>query len=261
MQLLLNALEEELAEVAEFARSERLGVEITAFAFPANLTDLDPARVTRHAELLAGISPLVSHGPFLDLIATSRDPEIVAVCQRRHRQSMKVAMDLGARIYVAHTNYTPLIKDKSYRDNFGRRLADFWLPLADEAGRSGMTIALENLWEDAPEIQAAAVKSANHPHLKASFDNGHALVFSRRTGADWVRVLGEGLAHTHLHDNHAEVDEHLPVGHGVEDWPSLVSALAAHTPTALVVAESDRLAPNKESVERLRGFGIERRRD
>jgi sugar phosphate isomerase/epimerase len=254
MRISINVLEEELAEAGRFAREEGIGVEVTAFAYPANLTDIALASVTRHAELLAGITPLSLHGPFFDLVATSEDHEIVAVCRRRHEQAMKIAKELGATIYVAHTNYNGLIRHKHYRDSFGRRLADFWLPFADQAGKVGMTIALENLWEPDPEIHAAAVATARHPHLKASLDTGHALVYSRTTAAAWIRALGDLLAHTHLHDNHGQIDEHLPVGQGIEDWPSLIAALAAHAPNAQVVIENDLLAANRQSFERLRSF-------
>ena len=53
--------------------------------------------------------------------------------------------------------------------------------------------------------------------LKASFDNGHALVFSTVCAADWIETLGADLYHCHLHDNDGEVDRHNAIGSGKEE--------------------------------------------
>ena len=113
---------------------------------------------------------------------------------------------------------------------------------------------LENLWEPTPDVQAELITSAKHPHLRASFDNGHALVFSEVASSSWVETLGDALAHCHLHDNSGEIDEHRPVGEGRESWPEFMEATSKYAPGAILVAESDRLASNKVSIERLRGM-------
>lgn len=159
---------------------------------------------------------------------------------------------MGAAVYVAHLNSIPLIRNREYRRRFVSAAADFWRPLADRVGRSDTTIVLENLWEEGPELQGEVIRRAAHPHLAASFDNGHALVFSRRPARDWIAELGEDLAHLHLHDNDGEYDEHLPVGEGSEDWPNLVEAWRRHAPDAILVLETDRLASNRQSLRALR---------
>ncbi len=153
---------------------------------------------------------------------------------------------------MAHLNSIPLIRNRAYRERFARAAAAFWLPFADEVGQHGMTIVLENLWEPDPELHKQVVMHANHPHLKASFDNGHALVISQRPAAEWIEVLGSDLAHCHLHDNDGTYDQHQPIGEGTEDWPALLEALDAHGHNAVVVLESDHLAKNKQSLDALR---------
>lgn len=250
--LAVNALEEELEEAVAFCREEGVGLEVTAFAWPASLDDGFRARLERHVAALDGVAPVLLHGPFLDLYPASPDPEIVAVARRRHEAALEAAAAVGAGTYVAHLNSIPLIRNPAYRDRFAAAAAEFWLPLADRAGRSGTTVVLENMWEPGPDLQRRVVDAAGHPHLKASFDNGHALVFSDVSAPAWIRELGGDLAHAHLHDNGGEVDAHLPVGEGTEDWPALFSALREHAPGAVVVAESDRLEPNRRSLAALR---------
>ena len=253
-RLAINTVGDELEASADFCLSHKLGLEVTAFAFPNNLDGDMVSLVKRHGEAVAGIFPLVSHGPFLDLIATSPDPAIVAVARQRHNASLAAARGIGASLYVAHTNFTPMIRNPSYRKNWTKRMLDFWLPLADAAGKHNITICLENLWEPGPDIQTELISSAKHPHLRASFDNGHTLVFSDIPAASWVETLGDALAHCHLHDNSGELDEHKPVGEGKENWPELLEALKKHSPQAILVAESDDLEKNKMSIDKLRSF-------
>lgn len=253
-RLAVNALGDELQAAADFCRAEHLGLEVTDFAFPANLDGDLEANVARHRRAADGIPLVICHGPFWELVAASKDPAIVQVVLRRHSAALRAAREIGATFYIAHTNFNPLIREASYRRNFPRRLLDFWLPLADDAARHEITICLENIWDPGPEVQAELVSLADHPYLKASFDNGHALVFSARPAAEWIETLGPGLVHCHLHDNSGQSDEHKPVGEGKEDWPALLEAAERYAPQAVLVMESDRLENNRLSLQRLRAL-------
>jgi sugar phosphate isomerase/epimerase len=253
-RLAINTVGDELEASADFCRAKGLGLEVSAFAFPDNLDSDMVALVNRHKMAVGAIPLVLSHGPFLDLVATSLDPAIVNVSRQRHHASLDAAIEIGATMYVAHTNYTPMIRNPSYRKSWAKRMLDFWLPFADTAGDKGITICLENIWEPVPEIQAELVEAGKHPHLRASFDNGHALVFSKVPSSTWVEILGDRLAHCHLHDNSGEQDEHKPIGDGKEDWKLLLPSLAKFSPRAVLVAESDRLDRNRTSIERLKSF-------
>jgi len=244
----------ELESSAAFCRAEELGLEITDFAYPQNL-DCDPAPlISRHIKAVTGITPLIFHGPCFDLIVTSLDPEIIEVSRKRHTAALAAAKAIGATYYIAHTNYNPLIRNPSYQNSWRSRSLDFWLPFADEAGKHNIIISLENLWEPDPDIQAELVAAGNHPNLRATFDNGHALVFSNIPASQWVATLGTLLVHSHLHDNSGEFDEHKSIGDGKENWEELLSAIKKYSPQAILVAESDSLASNMLSIGRLKAF-------
>lgn len=252
LSMLINTLPGELEDAASFARAEGLGIEAAAFANHAALDEGLEGQIERHKKALMGIDQVVSHGPFHDLIATSGDPEIRAVCRKRHEQSLQAAREIGAKMYVAHSNYNPNIASPFFRTNFAIRMLDFWMPFVHQAAEDGITIVLENIWDHDPGIQREIVEKAGHPNLKASFDNGHALVSSKVPAVQWVETLGEQLGHAHLHDNDGKGDQHLSVGDGIEDWPALVKALVEHAPQALIVAESDTLEKNRASITALR---------
>ncbi len=253
-RLAVNTVGDELETTADFCRAQGIGLEVTDFAFPANLDGDMTANIGRHRRAVAGIPLVICHGPFMEMVASSLDPAIVEVVRRRHTAALRAAREMGAGIYVAHMNFNPLIRDASYRNDFTKRILDFWLPLADEAAKNRMVICLENVWEAGPEIQAELVAAAAHPSLKASFDNGHALIFSSKPAKDWIAALGDGLAHCHLHDNSGKLDEHKPVGEGIENWPELMDAAGRLASQAILVMESDRLDRNRISLQRLRGF-------
>ncbi len=253
-RLAINTVGDELEAAAEFCRAEQLGLEVTAFATTRHLDGDFAALVERHRRAVDGVPFVSVHGPFIDLVASSPDPEIVAVCRRRHGKALEAARELGASYYIAHTCFNPMIRDARYHPIWSTGLLDFWLPLADEAGRDGLTICLENLWEPHPELPAALIRAGAHPHLRASFDNGHALVFSEHSASRWIEVLGDCLAHLHLHDNHGEADEHAPIGDGIEDWPALVGAARSLAPDAVLVIESEKLQKNELSLGRLRAL-------
>lgn len=251
MRVGISVTEDELEEAAAFCRSEALGLEVTAFADPKNLDEDFDRCLQRHAEAVDGIPFLSLHGPFLDLYCTSPDPKVVELCRRRQRRGLEAARILGADLYVAHLNSIPLIRNERYRDGFASAAAGFWRPLAEDAASEGITIVLENMWEPSPGLQRLVTEAVDHPHLRASFDNGHGLVFSELTAGEWIAELGPQLAHLHLHDNDGEYDHHRAIGDGVEDWPALVRALGEHAPEVTLILESDRLETNRASLERL----------
>lgn len=253
-QLAINTVGEELEASADFCKSEGLGLEVTDFAFPSILDEDLTERIERHKKAVAGISPIISHGPFFDLVASSLDPKIVEVSRLRHKAAFAASIEIGASYYITHTNFMPLIRESSYRKNWAGRMLDFWLPFADDAGKSNIIICFENLWDPVPDIQAELIVSGSHPHLRASFDNGHALVFSDLPSSQWTATLGPLLAHCHLHDNSGELDEHKPVGEGKEDWAGFLEAVQEYSPDAILVAESDRLNDNQQSIAKLRTF-------
>ncbi len=251
-QFAICATDDELKASVQYCQTEGVGLELTMFAFPFR-PDFDTAEMVHRCRQAAkDISPLSMHGPFIDLVATSPDPEVVSVTRQRHEVAMDAAASLGISHYITHTNYMPMIRISGYRENWIRSMLDFWLPLADKAGRSNMVICLENVWENSPEIQVELISLANHPHLRATFDNGHALIFSKISSAKWVEILGSCMAHCHLSDNFGEIDEHSAVGAGRENWPALMTAIRTHSPQATLVAEADSLEKNRQSITRLK---------
>ena len=122
MRLAINVLSGDLELASTMCRAEGIGAEVTALAFPETLDSHDfDLRVAEHGAALEGVRPLSSHGPFLDLYVTSRDPRILTVCRDRHEKALKASIDLSATIYVAHLGLVPLIRNRGYLADFASR--------------------------------------------------------------------------------------------------------------------------------------------
>lgn len=66
----------------------------------------------------------------------------------------------------------------------------------------------------------------NVPGLKVHLDVGHAFIENGMKGIkEYIEAFSKDIEHIHIHDNHGESDEHLPVGKGKIDWNKVVELL------------------------------------
>ena len=109
---------------------------------------------------------------------------------------------------------------------------------AEIAAPAGITIVVENEVHThhtaAPtaEAVAAMVEATGRNNVKVNFDTGHAYV-----GAGLEAEFGaikKHIGHLHLNDNKRKVSDHLPLGEGAVDFPSIAGFLAA-VDAALVI--------------------------
>ncbi len=70
--------------------------------------------------------------------------------------------------------------------------------------------------------------------------------------AELVRLLGDAIVHMHVHDNHGQRDEHLPMGRGTIDFSVLAPVLARFDGMAIaeVVWEEGRSQDSPETLAR-----------
>ncbi len=101
---------------------------------------------------------------------------------------------------------------------------------ADIAAQAGIAVAVENEVHTrhtaAPtaESLAAMVEATGRSNVKVNFDTGHAYVGAGLAAE--FGVLKKYIAHFHLNDNRRKISEHLPLGEGAVDFPSIAGFLA-----------------------------------
>jgi sugar phosphate isomerase/epimerase len=155
-------------------------------------------------------------------------------------------------------------------DLFNRReaLARGLLRLAVHARGTGVTLCVENM---PPGVSPGSrmsdlvslVKEVDRPELALALDTGHAHISG--TVAGETLSAGNGLRTTHVHDNDARQDVHLPPGLGSIDWGEWVASLDTieyRGPILLECIKSLREKPESltpEFLSRLRRMtGLER---
>jgi len=116
-----------------------------------------------------------------------------------------------------------------------------------------MRIAVENmvnmpaLLGRRPEEIEGIIETVDRKNLGFILDVGHA---NTNGNLEKFLELKEKVIHVHVHDNHGERDEHLPVGNGTVPWEKVARAL--HDYSGRLVTESRSLEEGKRSLNRLK---------
>ncbi len=210
-----------LLEKMDFVLQHRLFPEIY---FSAD--DLDAYSKEEGKELAETLHrnglEITLHGPFMDLSPGGVDRRIKEVTLDRFSRTIEIAGQFKPKAIVFHPGYEKWKFDGNVKLWFESSLQT-WRPLVEEAKARRLTIAIENVFEENPDPLLMLLDEIRSPHFKFCFDTGHHQVFSKTPLPLWMAALREYLVEVHLHDNHGEMDEHLPVGEGRFNFSELFS--------------------------------------
>ena len=176
------------------------------------------------------------HGPFMDLSPGGVDRRIKEVTRDRFLKTIELARFFSPKMIVFHPGYESWKFDGNVKLWLESSLQT-WRPLVKEAEERGLTLAIENVFEESPEPIRSLLEKIRSPHFQFCFDTGHHNVFSKSLLPVWMEVLGGFLSEVHLHDNHSERDEHLPVGEGGFDFEQFFSLLSQYKLNPLYTIE------------------------
>jgi sugar phosphate isomerase/epimerase len=166
------------------------------------------------------------HAPYMDLAPGGVDSKIRKATQERLEHVLHLAALIAPKIVVFHPEYEEWRHGEAFDLWFQGSVA-MWTPVVKEAEQLGVTLALENVFEQGPETIQKLLERINSPRCGFCFDTGHWLVFSRKDWREWIAVLGSRLVETHLHDNDGKKDQHLPPGDGKFDFIGFLRHLRA----------------------------------
>lgn len=225
-----------LGEHLEYAIAKRINPEVF---FPADALDhLVQEELASYAGALhdAGLATTI-HAPFLDLNPGAEDPSIRAASRHRIQQVMQAAELLKPRVIVVHPGYD----DLHYGDNrllWLKNSIDFWSEFVPQARQLGTILAVENIYEKEPSTLKALLDAIDDPYFRHCFDVGHWHMFTTVTLEEWFAELGSYIAESHIHDNHGQSDEHLPVGEGIIKFDQFFPLLKQYAPGAVWTIEA-----------------------
>ncbi len=233
-----DAIEENL----EFLKANGLDVEVMMY-------DTEWIRNFPRAEVeamggkleAAGVGVSV-HGPLFDLNPGSQDTISRDYTKFNFMRSLNISALLKAKIVVFHLGLNPLIP-QDYREVWLKTSMKTWRPVVNHARRLGITIAIENMFLNAPYFLRKVIEMVDSPNMQICLDVGHVNVYSVVPLEEWVDVLGKYVVKVHINDNDAQNDLHLAFGEGNVDYSRTYRLLREKNVHALMTLEmtSDKL--------------------
>ncbi|MDD1754974.1 MAG: sugar phosphate isomerase/epimerase family protein [Methanothrix sp.] len=191
------------------------------------------------------------HLPYSDLNLASVNQPIWEETVRQMKNCLDLAGDF-ARLAVVHPgHFSPL----------GMQLPDAaWSQailgiqqVSDHAAELDMRVAVENMVNmpailgRRPEEIAGIIETVDRENVGFIFDVGHA---NTNGNVEDFLKLKDQVIHMHVHDNHGERDEHLPVGNGTVPWKKVAQAMKNYK--GRIVTESRSLEEGQRSINRLK---------
>ena len=221
---ILNDIEYDLACAEEFG----LGAEVQVFGMPPYLGKDCTNEIERMAERLEGLAgPVGVHGPFMDLAHFSPDPAIREVCRKRYLEAFDLADALNAEYVIFHTQYNTMLRLPDYPEMFHQQSMEFWPQIVAEAERRGITICMENMFDEDPLPSRRLADEIASRRFKLCLDIAHAVIYSDINIANWIDAFQPHLRHVHINDCDGINDLHLALGKGTLKLGRAISLLEA----------------------------------
>ncbi len=169
----------------------------------------------------------------LQYSVTSDDP-----AERRRgvevaRRGLEMAAELGSCGILFIPGYVGLPWDKSaapvnYEDAY-HRTAEALSQLGEHAGKLGMAVHLENIWNMfllSPLEMRSLIDQVGSPHVGVLLDVGNCVQFG--FPEQWIKILGPRIREVHLKDFRRAVgtiEGFVPLLSGDVNWPQVMAAL------------------------------------
>jgi len=244
-------------KIVNIIREGFYNVETQYFAMPENLIrDFEDniIKFRRKKEELQ-IQKLIMHGPLFDLYVVSRDREIADISIRRYEQALYAARSLNIDKIVFHTQYNTQLRLPAYIKAWLDGTAEFFGKVLSLAGNKRITILIENMFEEDPDLIFELMEKVSSPNMGVCLDVGHVNVYSKYPPSYWIRKLSPYLKYFHLSDNGGKVDEHLALGRGTVDFHEIFNSIEEEGINPEFCIEMYSEKDHGESIEYLRGLG------
>jgi sugar phosphate isomerase/epimerase len=172
------------------------------------------------------------------------------------KKAIDAANELGIKEINFHAQTYPLtLSNRKSRRQTIQNLIKSSEELVDYAARFNIGVMIENQ----PQRKSFEPNDFKQifrgvKGLGFHFDVGHAFIGGGMKGVEkYIKAFRDRLWHIHLHDNHGEHDEHLPIGEGSIDFRKVVKSLKKvgykRTITLEVFSTEKRV---KESLKRIK---------
>ncbi len=241
-----------IGETLELAEDYHAAFEYNDFFNPAVLDDKRKVDelISFYVKQPHDRSRDTMHGAFLDITIHSEDSLIRQASERRIRQSMEIARELGVRGVVFHTGRLYGFRDERYLKNWLDVNEAFFGGLLQEYPKQ--QIYMENMFDEAPDILARLAKRLERePRFGVCLDYAHAAV-TGIAGEQWVEALAPYIRHMHINDNDRVNDLHQQIGTGQIDWHAFDREMRTFRVKTSILIEMKDLERQRRSIEYLK---------
>lgn len=192
------------------AKEWGLSLELSEFCTAWNMDEKLPETMEALAVKTSCAPVRVLHAPFNELFPCAIDPKARELAKSRYLQAMKLAQEYGADRLVIHGGYNHWIYFPVW---YTEQSIPFWKDFLKYIP-DGMTVCLENVLEEQPEMLAEILKAVNDPRVGMCLDIGHAHAYSKVDVMKWLEICGPYIRHFHIHNNDKSWDTHSPLPEG-----------------------------------------------
>lgn len=216
-QVLIVAREQDIESYKAIAEEYNVGFEVNDFYNPEVLENEDEMnRLVEFYQREGLPKGSTMHGAFFDIVVFSHDLRIREISELRMEQSMKIAVRIGVKGVVFHTNISPVLSSMEYDQRAIEMTVEYLECLLKRYPDT--EIYLENMFDADPDILAAiSERLCIYENYGVCFDYAHASISSTPIQT-WVEALAPYIKHIHINDNNLKRDQHLALGDGKIDW-------------------------------------------
>ena len=179
------------------------------------------------------------HAPFNELFPCAIDPKARELARSRYLQSFDLAKRYSAEKVVIHGGYNPWLYFPVW---YKEQSIAFWKDFVHQIP-DGITVCLENVLEERPEMLLEIVEGVHDPRLRLCLDVGHGNAYSKVDVMEWLRMWAPYLAHFHIHNNDTTWDTHSALDEGtipMEDFLNQADKLCPEATFTLELPEAER---------------------
>lgn len=227
-------------DAGSIAREYSMGIEIAEYCTAWNMDDKFAETDKIVQNTVSGIKCRALHAPFNELFPCAIDPKARALAKERYIQSIELAENYNADRVIIHGGYNPRMY---YPVWYVDKSAQFWRDFMKEY-TGNITVCLENVFEETPDMLADIIKDVNDPRLGMCLDVGHANAYSKISPVKWIEDCAKHIRHYHIHNNAADFDSHSGLGDGTIPMKELLLAAEALTCGATKSLEVLEAAPS-----------------
>ncbi len=217
-----------------------LGLEIAEFCTASNLDERFLETDAAVREKLSRLPCPVLHGPFNELFPCAIDPKARELARLRYRQALEAAQSYGISTLVLHAGFNPHLYFPCW---FTEQSVLFWQDFVQEIP-DGMTVCLENVLEETPELLTDILQAVGSPKLRQCLDVGHINAYSSVAAEQWLEVCAPYTVHFHIHNNDGSRDAHDALFAGQLDMKQLLYSAEQLCPNATFTLELPAAEPS-----------------